>query len=61
MAAKENVMGRSHEIPILDTQMYEVHFAGGKVRELTTNIMTKSMYAQCNSEENDHLLLDKRR
>ena len=56
--ANENVMGRSHTNPILDTRMYQVEFAGGEVTELTANVITESMYAQCNSEGNDYLLLD---
>ena len=31
--ANGNVMGRSHTNPILDTRMYQVEFAGGKVIE----------------------------
>ena len=53
-----NVMGRSHTNPILDTRMYQVEFAGGKVTELTTNVTAKSMYAQCNVDKNEYLLLE---
>ena len=31
--------------PILDTKMYQVEFAGGKVTDLTTNVSAESMYA----------------
>ena len=55
---KGNVMGRSHANSILDTRMYEVEFAGDEVTELTANIIAESMYAQCNSEGNEYLLLD---
>ena len=56
--AKGNVMGRSHTNPILDTRMYQVQFAGGKVRVLTANAIAESIYAQCDSEENEYLLLE---
>ena len=48
--ANGNVMGRSHTIPILDTRMYQVEFAGGEVTELTANVIAESMYAQCDLE-----------
>ena len=38
--ANGNVMGRSHTYQILDTRMYQVEFTGGKVTELTTNLIT---------------------
>ena len=53
-----NVMGRSHTNSILDTRMYQVEFAGGVATELTANVIAVSMYAQCNSEGNEYLLLD---
>ena len=56
--AEGNVMGRSHTNPILDTRMYQIEFAGVKVRELTANVIAESMYAQCNTEGNEYLLLD---
>ena len=56
--ANGNVMGRSHTNPILDTRMYQLKFAGGKVTALTTNVIAESMYVQCNSEGNEYLLLD---
>ena len=56
--ANGNFMGRSHKNPILDVRMYGVEFTGGKVTELTTNIIAESMYAQCNSDGNEYLLLD---
>ena len=56
--ANGNVMGRSCTNPILDTRIYQVEFAGGEVIELTTNLITESMCAQCNSEGNEYLLLD---
>ena len=51
-------MGRAHTNPIPDTRMYQVEFAGGKVTESTTNIIAKSMYAQCDAGGNEYLLLE---
>ena len=44
--------------PIIDTRMYQVEFAWGEVTELTTAIIAKSIYAQCNADGNDYLLLN---
>ena len=53
-----NVMGRAHTNLILDTRMYQVEFAGGKVTELTTNAIDESMYAYCVSNGKEYLLFD---
>ena len=50
--ANGNMMGRSHTNPILDARTYQVEFAGGKVTELTANVIAESMYAQCDSDGN---------
>ena len=52
-----NVMGRAHANLILDTWMYQAAFAQSKVTELTANIIAESMYAQCDAEGNECLLL----
>ena len=56
--ANGNIMGRAHTNPILDTILYQVEFSGGKVTEITMNIIAKSMYTQCDADENEYLLLD---
>ena len=56
--ASGNVMGRVHTNLIMDTRMYQVEFVGGNVTELTTNVISESMYAQCNADGNEYLLLD---
>ena len=56
--ANGNVMGRANMNPILDTRMYQVAFAGGKVIEKTINIIAEPMYAQCDADGNEYLLLD---
>ena len=55
---KVMVMGRDFTNPIPDTRMYQVEFTGSKVTELTTNVIVKSMYAQCDADVNEYLLLD---
>ena len=37
---------------------YQVEFAGGEVTELTANVIAESLYAQCNWDRNEYLLLD---
>ena len=39
LEANGNVMDRYRTILILDTRMYQVEFAGGKITELTANII----------------------
>ena len=58
--ANGNVMGRAHTNPVLNTntRTYEVELPGGKVTELTANIIAESMYAQCDADRNEYLLLD---
>ena len=56
--ASGNVMGRAYTNPILDTRIYWVEFAVCKVTKLTTNIIAESMYAQCDADGNEYLLLD---
>ena len=45
VASSRDVMGRSNTNPILDTRTYQVEFVGGNVTELTTNVISDSMYA----------------
>ena len=56
--AHGNVMDMAHTNLILDTRMNQVEFAGGKVAELTANIIAESIYAQCDADWNEYLLLD---
>ena len=56
--ANGNVMGRAHANPILDTRMCQIEFAGIKFTELTANIVVESMYAQCDTDQNEYLLFN---
>ena len=52
-----NLIGRSNQNPILDTYLYEVEFPGGEITELVV-IIAESMYAQCDANGNEYLLLE---
>ena len=51
-------MGRAYATPILDIMMYQGEFAGCEVKELTTNVIAESINAQCDTDGNEHLLLN---
>ena len=42
---------------ILDSRWYEVEFDNGELTELNYNFITERMYAQCDKNRNDLLLL----
>ena len=50
-------MDRSNKNPILDTSFYEVEFPGSEMTALAGHIIAESMYAQCNVNGNEFLLL----
>lgn len=56
--ADGNPVGRANSNPILDTRHYEVEFQDGGVTELTANVIAESMYASCDEEGNEFLLMD---
>ena len=47
-------MGRVHANPIMATRMYQVEFVGSNIKELTTNVIAESMYAQCSADGNEY-------
>ena len=51
-----NLTGSSNLV--LDTWTYEVEFNNGDVTEFTANMIAHAMYAQCNVNGNQYLLLD---
>ena len=53
-----NPKGRANPNPILDTCEYTVTFDDGDVTKLTANLIAESMYAQCNPDGNQYILLD---
>ena len=50
--------GRSNQNPIFDMCLYEVEFPGGDITKLVANIIAESMYAQCDVNGNEYLLLE---
>jgi hypothetical protein len=53
-----NIVGTANANPILDTRVYKVMFHDGKVTELAANTIATSMYAQCDVDGNEYLLLE---
>ena len=56
--ADGDLIGKSNTNPILDTREYEVEFANGEVTELAANIIAETMFAQCDDDGNEYVLLD---
>ena len=52
-----NPVGKSHPNPTLDTRSYILEFDNNDQTELTANLIAKSMYAQCDPDGNQYLLL----
>ena len=50
--------GTSNSNPILDTRQYQVEFPDGDVAEYSANLIAENMFAQCDPEGNQHLLMD---
>ena len=44
--------------PILDTHLYKVEFPGGEITELAAKMIAESIYAQCDVDWNEYLLLE---
>ena len=53
-----NNLGRKHELPALDSRMYVVKLTDGTERELQHNLIAQNIFAQCDSEGRQYLLLD---
>ena len=43
--------------PILDTRTYDVDFPNGNITEYSTNVIAENMFAQCNMEGNQFVLM----
>ena len=52
-----NTVGRRHNNPMLDTSEYTVEISDGSSQELTSNIISESMFAQVDSEGHRYQLL----
>jgi hypothetical protein len=53
-----NPVGSAHQNPALNTCVYEVHFLDGRTEELAVNVTAKAVYAQCDADQNQYVLLD---
>jgi hypothetical protein len=51
-------VGSSHWNPALDTRVYEVCFSDGRTEELAANVIAEVVYAQCDADGNQYILLD---
>ena len=56
--ADGSLVGKSNTNPILDTRTYEVEFPDGQTAELAANVIAQNMYAMCDIEGNQYLLLE---
>ena len=56
--ADSNAIGSMSDNPILETHEYPVRFDDGKVRELTENVISDSMYSVCDNECNYYLMME---
>lgn len=50
--------GRRHPNPILDTRTYEDEFPTGEQAEIAANVIAENMYAQCDPDGNQHMLME---
>jgi hypothetical protein len=50
--------GTKNDNPILDTRVYQVEFPDGEIAEYAANVIVENMYAQCDLNGNQYMLLD---
>ena len=53
-----NPIGRANDNPILDTRTYVVQFSDGDELDLNANMIAEAIYAQCDPDGNQYILLD---
>ena len=51
-------VGTAHKQPAMDTRVYEVRFPDGRTEELAANTIAEALYAQCDPDGNQYVLLD---
>ncbi|KAI2500399.1 Reverse transcriptase (RNA-dependent DNA polymerase) [Fragilaria crotonensis] len=51
------LIGKANANPILDTRTYDVEFSDGQLAEVSANVIAQNMYAMCDTEGNQYLLL----
>ncbi len=53
-----SLRGTGNNNPILDTRSYMVSFEDGSEAEYSANVLAENMYAQCDTEGNQYLLME---
>ena len=53
-----SIQGTRNENLILDTRTYDVEFPDGEVTEYTANVIAENMWAQCDLDGQQHILLE---
>ena len=56
--ADGSLKGERHSNPLFDTRAYVIEFPDGMEAEYTANIIAENMYAQCNADGEQYLLLN---
>ena len=54
----KNLVGKSNHNPIVDTRIYTVTFPDGAEMEYAANVIAEIMWAQCDIDRNQMLLMD---
>ena len=52
------IQGTRNDNPIFDIRVYEVVFPDGEVSEYSANVIAVNMWAQCDLDGNQQLLMD---
>ncbi|KAL7475056.1 LOW QUALITY PROTEIN: hypothetical protein ACHAW6_000990 [Cyclotella cf. meneghiniana] len=52
------LVGHLHKQPAMDTCVYKVHFPVGHTEELAANVIAELLYAHCDSDGNQYVILD---
>ena len=53
-----NTLGTANDNPIIDTRQCIFEFADGDEAEIATNVIATNMYAKCDPDGNQYVLLD---
>ena len=53
-----NLVGSARANPAVNTCIYKVRFSNGRTEQLDANVLAEVVYAQCQSDGNQYVLLD---
>jgi len=56
--ARGNPIENANTNPIIDSRVYRIEFDDADVCELTANVIAESMYASCDADGNEYILID---